>query len=321
MIYSLVGVICSFILCLDTAVFAQNTFAFKAKVLHNKTGMMRQFSLLVNSNVAVTNDAGILVVPLTMNTNHVKIQLQQNNYVVLYPTAGYVAIPRDLNDMPEVIIGSPSDNTYLNQYLNLYKAIRNNKSATSAEVKGLDMKLDSLQKILLQLNYSENELRTAKDMQDGKDRTYPEISENLNDFVSRAFDLKASFQYVSNFAFDNPAALQKLHDAAINYTNIYNTLNRQRMNYQKQISEYWQDDSLTREYSSFINFALDSLHTNKLFPLQTDITSINEYFSGKKSKELKEKIQQHIKEQEVTIQPMLDELKRRNNIFQKALSS
>src|SRR4051812_18555794 len=116
---------------LHNHVIAQNTFAFKAKVIHNKNGLMKQFSMLVNSNIAVTNDAGIFVVPLNNNTTHVKIQLQQSNFVVLYPLAGYVAIPRDLNDIPEIIIGSHTDNTYLNQYLNLYKVIKNNKGATS----------------------------------------------------------------------------------------------------------------------------------------------------------------------------------------------
>jgi hypothetical protein len=320
MICRLLCLLCGLLLVRNNTVFSQNTFAFKAKVLHNKTGMMKQFSLLVNSSIAVTNDAGIFVIPLTNNTNHVKIQLQQSNYVVLYPTAGYVAVPRDLNDMPEIIIGSHTDNTYLNQYLNLYKAIRNNKGATSAEVRALDVKLDSLQKILIQLNYSETELRTAKDMQDGRDRSYPEISENLNDFVSRAFDLKASFQYVSNFAFDNPAALEKLREAATTYTNTYNVLNRQRMNYQKQINEFWQDDSLSHDYNSLISFALDTLHANRLFPLQADITLINEYFLGKKTKELKDKIQLHIKDQDVNIQPLLDELRKKNTAFQKQLN-
>lgn len=305
---------------LNITVFAQNTFAFKGKILHNKTGLMKQFGLLVNSNVAVTNDAGIFVIPLSNNTTHIRIQLQQSKYVVLYPTAGYVAVPRDLNDMPEIIIGSHTDNTYLNQYLNLYKAIKNNKNATSSEVKALDNRLDSLQKILLQLNYSETELRTAKEMQDGRDKFYPDISQNLYEFVSRALDLKASFQHVADFAFDNPAALQKLHDAVTQYTNIYNILNRQRTNYQKQIDEYWQDDSLSLDYNNLISFALDSLHAQRLFPLKDDITLINKYFSGTKSKELKEKIKQHIKEQEITIQPMLEELKKRNNFFQKELS-
>lgn len=320
MLFKKVCFICCILTSLYFAAAAQNTFAFKAKVIHNKTGLMKQFSLLVNSNAAVTNDAGVFVAALNNGTNHVKIQLQQSNYIVLYPTAGYVAIPRDLNDMPEIIIGSQNDNTYLNQYLNLYKAIKNNKSASSSEIRVLETKLDSLQKMLLDLNYSENELRTAKDMQDGREKYYPEISQNLNEFVSRAFDLAASFQYVSNFAFDNTSALQKLHDAVTDYTNIYNILNRQRTNYQKQIQEYWLDDSLTAQYNTLINYALDSLHSGKLFPLKDDITLINEYFSVKKSKELKEKIQQHIREQDLSIQPMLEELKKGSNLFQKKLT-
>ena len=282
---------------------------------------MKQFSLLVNSNVAVTNDAGIFVIPLNNSVNHVKIQLQQNNFVVLYPTAGFVYVPRDLNDMPEIIIGSNTDNTFLNQYLYLYKALKNNKSSASTEINTINTKLDSLQKMLLQLHYTETEIRAAKEMQDGKDKYYPEISQNLYEFVSRAFDLRASFQYVSDFAFDNTAATQKLHDAVTDYTGIYNIMNRQRNNYQKQIEDYWQNDSLSAEYNSLISYALDSLHANQLFPLQTDITLINEYFMGKKSKELKEKIQQHIKDKGTIIQPMLDELKKRNNIFQKDLNT
>lgn len=313
--------LCCLFLNINVIVFAQNTFAFKAKVLHNKTGLMKQFSLLVNSNVAVTNDAGIFVIPLNNSVNHVKIQLQQNNFVVLYPTAGFVYVPRDLNDMPEIIIGSNTDNTFLNQYLYLYKALKNNKSSASTEINTINTKLDSLQKMLLQLHYTETEIRAAKEMQDGKDKYYPEISQNLYEFVSRAFDLRASFQYVSDFAFDNTAATQKLHDAVTDYTGIYNIMNRQRNNYQKQIEDYWQNDSLSAEYNSLISYALDSLHANQLFPLQTDITLINEYFMGKKSKELKEKIQQHIKDKGTIIQPMLDELKKRNNIFQKDLNT
>ena len=86
------------IFCLD--VTAQGTFTFKAKVIHNKKGLVKNITVLVNSNPAVTNDAGILVIGLPNNTTHVKVALRQSDYTILYPTAGYVAIPRDLNDMP-----------------------------------------------------------------------------------------------------------------------------------------------------------------------------------------------------------------------------
>src|SRR4051794_25051162 len=137
----------------SVSVRAQNTFAFKGKVIHNKKGLMKQFSIVVNNEVATTNDAGIFVMGLNNDVTHVKIGLQEAGYTVLYPTGGYVSIPRDLNDVPEIIIGSPQDNTYINQYLAVYKEMKSNTSATSSELIALGKKLDSLQQILLQLNY------------------------------------------------------------------------------------------------------------------------------------------------------------------------
>ena len=160
---------------------------------------MKQFSVLVNSEVAVTNDAGVFVIGLNNDITHVKIGLQQAGYTVLYPTAGYVPIPRNLNDIPEIIIGNPQDNTYLNQYLAVYKEMKSNSSATASELIALGKKLDSLQQMLLQLNFTENDLRSAKEMQDGRDKYYPEITQNLQEFVGKAFDLKASLKYVVDF--------------------------------------------------------------------------------------------------------------------------
>ncbi len=309
-----------FFLCLCWQhVTAQNTFAFKAKVIHNKKGLMKDMTVLVNSNPAVTNDAGILVIGLPNNTTHVKVALQQADYTILYPTAGYIAIPRDLNDMPEIIIGSPDDNTYLNQYLSLYKEIKSNTSAGSTQLNQMNQKLDSLQAALLQMNYTESDLRSAKDMQDGRDEYYKEISENLNDFVSRAVDLKSAFEYTVSYAFDNFSALQQLNKAVIDYTNIYNTLNQQRYNYAKYLANYWQNDSLKTLYAGLITYALDTIHTGKLLPMQQDINSINQYFSGSKNKEIKDKIQQDVKQETDALQPMLEALKQRNTLFQQQL--
>src|SRR3954453_10040404 len=147
-----------FFCCINIVAFTQNTFAFKAKVIHNKKGVMKDFNILVNSEVATTNDAGVFVIGLNNDVTHVKVALQEASYAVLYPTGGYVSVPRDLNDVPEIIIGSPQDNTYLNQYLAIYKEIKSNNSATASELSALTKRLDSLQQILLTLNYTETDL-------------------------------------------------------------------------------------------------------------------------------------------------------------------
>ena len=305
---------------MSVLVKAQNTFAFKGKVIHNKKGLMKQFSVLVNNEVATTNDAGIFVIGLNNDITHVKIGLQQTGYTVLYPTGGYVFIPRDLNDVPEIIIGSPQDNTYLNQYLAVYKEMKSNSNATASELIALGKKLDSLQQMLLQLNYTETDLRSAKEMQDGRDKYYPEISQNLQEFVGRALDLKASLQYMVEFAFDNSSARAKVYDAVTSYTDIINSLNRQRFNYEKFISDYWQNDSLTNHFHNLISYSLDTLHTGMILNLQSDIAQINEYFKSK-NKDIKEKIQQNIHNKMPQLELTLAELKRRNELFQKEFSN
>jgi hypothetical protein len=300
---------------------AQNTFAFKGKVIHNKKGLMKQFSILVNNEVAITNDAGIFVIGLNHDVTHVKIGLQHTGYTLLYPTGGYVSIPRDLNDVPEIIIGSPQDNTYINQYLAVYKEMKSNSSATASELIALGKRLDSLQQILLQLNYTETDLRSAKEMQDGRDKYYPEISQNLQEFVDKAFDLKTSLKYVVDFAFEQTTALQNLISAVRDYNTIFNTLSRQRFNYEKFISEYWQNDSLTSHFHEFITYALDTLHQGKILTLQDDIAQINQYFTGSRDKNLKEKIQQNINREIPLLEQLLKELDKRNNSFQKEFSN
>jgi hypothetical protein len=265
--------------------------------------------------VATTNDAGIFVIGLNNNVTHVKVALQQTGYTVLYPTGGYVSVPRDLNDMPEIIIGSPQDNTYLNQYIAIYKEIKSNNTATASELSSLTKKLDSLQQILLTLNYTETDLRTAKEMQDGRDRYYPEITQNLVEFVDKAFDLQRALQNITAFAFDNASALQNMYNAVTDYNHIRNTLSAQRFNYEKFIADYWQDSSLTNHFHSLIVYALDSLHEGKILPLQNDITQINQYLSNK-NKDLKEKIQQDIAKEMPSLTESLAELKIRNAIFQ-----
>ena len=137
------------------------------------------------------------------------------------------------------------------------------------------------------MNYTESDLRSAKDMQDGRDKYYKEISENLNDFTSRAIDLKTAFEYVASYAFDNPAALQHLNKAVTDYTDVYNTLNRQRNNYEKYLADYWQNDSLTLNYTSLISYALDTIHTGKLFPMKDDINLNQSIFFRKQKQRIK----------------------------------
>ena len=152
-------------------------------------------------------------------------------------------------------------------------------------------------------------------MQDGRDRYYPEITQNLVEFVDKAFDLQRALQNLTAFAFDNASALQNMYNKVTDYNHIRNTLSIQRFNYEKFIAEYWQDSTLTSHFHSLIVYALDSLHEGKILPLQKDITQINQYLSNK-DKDLKVRIQQNIANEMPSLTESLNELKIRNAVFQ-----
>lgn len=300
---------------------AQNTFAFKAQLYHNKLGPQKNVSVLLdNQYTAVTNDAGVFIVNLPKGTNHIKVSLATNTYNILYPYGGYVLVPRDVNDVPQVIIGNIKENDYLNQYLSVYKLLKN-KPTTDPNMLLLKNKMDSLEILLTKLHYSQNELRTAKQIQDGKDDYLPEISADIIDYKAKAFDLKTAFQYVSEYAFDNANALQKLAEAITNYNYSYSKLDRQRINYEKRIADYWQSETLRTSYRNLVSFAIDTLHSEKIFPMQQTIAQIREYFDKRnKSNDLKKSIQQKINEQVQQLDMLLPKLDKQSAEVLSALA-
>src|SRR4051812_37160867 len=87
--------------------FAQNTIVFKGQLYHNQLGPMKRVRVIINNQYpALTDDAGIFQVALAKNSTSARVSMPMTNYQILYPAGGYVAIPRDLKDVPQIIIGS-----------------------------------------------------------------------------------------------------------------------------------------------------------------------------------------------------------------------
>ena len=290
---------------------AQHTILFKGQVYHNKSGAQKNMTVLINNQYpAVTNDAGIFQIALPDETNHIRVSLAKPRYAILYPPGGYVLVPRDLNEAPQVILGDIRDNKPLNTYLTIYKQIKSN-SATSADMEALNKKLDSLEQMLLQMNYTRAELTSAREMQEKRDDYLPEINTTLTDYYNTATDLETAFKYVSDYAFHNAAALEQLGSAIRNYNAGFQKLYNQHLNFEKRVGDYWQSDSLKVEFTRLTGFALDTIHRQKIFPMQETIGEIRKYFTaGLKDAALKKSIQQniarHVSELEVLL-PKLDE--------------
>jgi hypothetical protein len=271
---------------------AAGSFTFKAQVLHERLGPMKRFTLTVDGRSTITDDGGVLEVPLATGTTHVVVAVAGPDYAIHYPFGGFVAVPRDLRDMPQIVVGSPKGNEYLRQYISIYQMTKRGAARQGEEMAALDRKLADLQDLLLKLHYSDADLRAAKEIQDRKDDYFPEITADLADFKTRAWDLKTAFKDTAELAFDNPNALERLQEAVVNYNATRNKLQRQRSTYQKRVADYWQDPALTADFQRLMSVDLDKIHFEKIYPMQPIIADIRRYFIGKDhDRDLRKRIQ------------------------------
>jgi hypothetical protein len=217
--------------------------------------------------------------------------------------------------VPQVIVGNLQENDYLNQYLTIYKLLKK-RPVTVADpgIGALKSKLDSLETQLIKLHYTETEIRTAKEIQDGKDDYLPEITADLSEFRIKAIDLKTAFKYVSDYAFDNENALQKLVESITNYNNSYNKLERQQINYGKRIRDFWQNEQLSMSFQSLMSFSLDTLHRQTIYPMQEIIVEVRDYFINKnKNGELKKSIREKISDRVQQLEMLLPKMEKESN--------
>ena len=93
--------------------------------------------------------------------------------------------------------------------------------------------------MLHKLNYTDTDLRSAKEIQEGKDRNLYDITKDLEDYARNAQNLLSAFKYVSDYAFSNSNALLQLTQAITNYNQAYDRLDGKKVFYQKMIADYW----------------------------------------------------------------------------------
>jgi hypothetical protein len=277
-----------FSLSFSLSVHAQNTFSFRAQVIHSHLGPQKKVRVLINNQIAaITDEEGIFQVVLPRRTMGIKVTLTQGDFQVLYPFGGYVAIPRNLDDIPQVVIGSAQDNAYLQQYIRLYR-LRKNSMPSQRTV--IQQRMDSVRNLLQIFRYTDNDLKKVERIQDGRDEFYPLISADVTGYLRKTFSLLTTFRLLHAYALENTSAMQQLIQAGNEYNESYLKLYREQLNYQRALSAYWQNDSLTAAYSDLANFSLNKFHSEKIFSIQTVILQMKQYSTGKKKKARDKKI-------------------------------
>ena len=274
------------------------TISFKAHFFY-KNELLKNFTALVDGNEASTNLTGLLIAPVLAAKTQVKLQPKDKKFIILYPTGGNVFIPKDNSLVVEIILAGIADDPNIKLYQRVLKELNESKNKSLEALAPIKKRFDLLEAQLIKLNYSSEDLRTARERQDGIDLFFPEITKSLKNYLVQVIDLKNAFKYTSDFAFTNPNALQKLVQAVTDYNPCFEKLNDNNSMYRQKIMAYWQNDSLKREYENVADYILNDIHKKNILPLNDLKNKINKYFLGEfpdNKNDIKKNIQQQISE-------------------------
>ena len=302
----------------DTA----QTVLFKAQVIY-KNELLKNYTVLVDGKPATTDFSGVLLTAVPSTKMQVRMQTQDKRFIILYPRGGNILIPKDNALITEIILGSFGDDPNLKVYTKILKELNDAGKKPGVNIAPLQKRLDSIEAILNRLNYSKEDIRTAREKQDGIDLFYPEITRALRNYLVQAQDLKNAFKYTSGFAFSSPNALQKLMQAVNDYNPWIEKINESHAVYAQNISDYWQNDLLRKAFEGIADTILNDIHKKNILPFNDIKNNINQYFMGElpgNKNENKIKIQKEIDTALPLLSIKLEALELRINEFINQLS-
>jgi len=185
----------------------------------------------------------------------------------------------------------------------------------------LNAQLDSITAMLHKLNYTDTDLRSAKEIQEGKDRNLFDITKDLQDYSRNVQNLLSAFKYLSDYAFLNSRGLEQLSEAITNYNDVYNRLDGKKIFYQQTIANYWGKDQAD-SFQNVISFAMDTIHANKIYPLRDLLQQIRDYFNANnKNNQLKFSIQKKITDAITDDEVLIERLKNKITAFSQSLTT
>lgn len=281
------------------------TTVFKGQIW-NSNSPVKNYTVFIDGRAATTDDAGVFTAAVQNNVSQVTVQPSGNSYIIIYPIGGKGLIPKDPQMITQFIVEPFQSNKYINVYLNSVRQLKDSTGKSQSALKALKMQVDSITRLLYQFKYTQDDLKNARDRQDGIDLFYPEISATLQNYINQVRSIAGAFQYTAAYAFDNPNALSQLVQAINNYNPAYDKLYTNYHIYTQKIQTYWMDKGLTASFEGITDTLLNVIHKQTIYPLNDLKTKINAYFLGQVDNKDKPAAKKAIEDQIGAILPVLN---------------
>jgi hypothetical protein len=280
------------------------TIVFKGELLSSNF-LVKNYTITIDGNPATTNESGVFSTAISSNTTQVEIKTSDKNYIILYPIGGRVLIPKNPSLLTQIVLESFQSGGQIKNYMASLSQLKDAAKKGQSETKVLQIKIDSIAANLKKLGYSNDDLRVARERQDGIDLFYPEISGALQNYILQAQSLMIAFKFIGVYAFVNVNALTQYAQTQNGFNQAFEKLYVNYPTYSKKMTDYWDDPLLSKAFEGIADTLIYGIGKNKIVPLNDLKNQINQYFQNQMPDKDKEKLKKEIQLQIATQVPTI----------------
>jgi hypothetical protein len=271
---------------------------YRFSVQHETNGLVNSLPIVLNGESVRTDQSGNIQLPVPRQKSTIRVSAAGNNaYIILSPFDGQINLPVNASDVIRILVGNKgrnADNETLEKIARLNKQLEKMAAANTQEKKTLQKQINQL---LSLGKASPQQLRSARELLDGKDSCFPVIAATLRNYVNESKDLHDAFSQVAQFALNDQRAFDELIKSVNNYNAAFEALNTNKAGYEKAVNAYWQNQELALKFNNLADYALNEVHRTYILPLNSLVEKINRYpreNNRKKREQMKAEIMQTI---------------------------
>lgn len=280
---------------------AQNQYSFQVLIdPFNPVSIPMPVTLEVNGARVTSNNDGLFRLYLKTSDRYITVQSTDPAYRITFPPNGTVFLPVNPADIPQIMMGMPGKQQTTREAILILKQLDSVRhDLKQAKVANLDQELLKRQDSLLSVArkkyaITDADLRTAREVMEGRERNFSRISTALNNYLNQAKNLRDALEQLGRFALDNPKAFRLLDSTIYLYSAAYDSINSNHVAWQQAIRNYWFSGELALGFQNVTDFTLNDLHREYFLTLNEDIIrQINAYLNEsnrKKKKALRETV-------------------------------
>ncbi|WP_217604574.1 hypothetical protein [Chitinophaga sp. GbtcB8] len=279
-------------------------FQFEVLLSGSKTKAAANIIFLFNGSRQSTNTQGMAYITLdNRKTLPINIRpVDEREYTIVGNETIYLPPSADIITTITIVRSSQKEAAAAEEITKLYRQ-QNMDRKEMDSIRRVDQamytqmlsKQDTILKTVMKnFKVTETELRSARELMEGRDKYFGIISGNLEGYLNEAKDVRDAFQNLVMYSLENPKSFKLLDSTIEVYNQYYNQLNNTNAECEKAVQDYWKSYELAMSYHNLVDFSINNIHRASIIPLNASlIRKINVYLnepSKKKRNTLKQEL-------------------------------